>query len=574
MIKTIALITKNNKLRIIQTALISTIEAVFGFTPLIILYFLLCSMIDGTFTYNKLTLYSIILGIGTIFRGSFSYLNVTVSRRNGTLLIKDLRLRIGEHIRKLSMGFFDSHDVGELSMKVLDNINKMEMILTMLFPEIISAFAMSILVAGSLFFIEPRMAFATIITMPIALYIMTWAKNIMINRGRELYKSSFRLADSLLEFLNGIKYIKSFNNSQKKLNDLIETMDDFRKNSLKTEGTLSPVMVLAGIFIDIGIVSVVLMGSYLLIGGSISPKIFIIYIIISSRFFDILKSLSVNYIKVKYLGIAGKSVNEILELKETEGTDLPVFSNRDIRFKNVSFAYNGTNVLNKINLDIKENTMTAFVGPSGSGKTTLANLICRFYDPQSGTILMDGRDIRKIDPEHILRQTSSVFQKVFLFNYTIFNNIKIGHPGASENEVIDAAKKSNAHDFIMKLPDAYNTMVGENAVNLSGGEQQRISIARAILKNAPIVILDEATASLDPENELFIQHAISNLLKNKTIIVIAHRLKTIKNADKIVLLNRGKIEAEGSHEFLLNNSELYQSMWDKQNSATGWIIGN
>jgi len=574
MIKTIALITKNNKLRIIQTALISTIEAVFGFTPLIILYFLLCSMIDGTFTYNKLTLYSIILGIGTIFRGSFSYLNVTVSRRNGTLLIKDLRLRIGEHIRKLSMGFFDSHDVGELSMKVLDNINKMEMILTMLFPEIISAFAMSILVAGSLFFIEPRMAFATIITMPIALYIMTWAKNIMINRGRELYKSSFRLADSLLEFLNGIKYIKSFNNSQKKLNDLIETMDDFRKNSLKTEGTLSPVMVLAGIFIDIGIVSVVLMGSYLLIGGSISPKIFIIFIIISSRFFDILKSLSVNYIKVKYLGIAGKSVNEILELKETEGTDLPVFSNRDIRFKNVSFAYNGTNVLNKINLDIKENTMTAFVGPSGSGKTTLANLICRFYDPQSGTILMDGRDIRKIDPEHILRQTSSVFQKVFLFNYTIFNNIKIGHPGASENEVIDAAKKSNAHDFIMKLPDAYNTMVGENAVNLSGGEQQRISIARAILKNAPIVILDEATASLDPENELFIQHAISNLLKNKTIIVIAHRLKTIKNADKIVLLNRGKIEAEGSHEFLLNNSELYQSMWDKQNSATGWIIGN
>jgi len=532
MIKTIALITKNNKLRIIQTALISTIEAVFGFTPLIILYFLLCSMIDGTFTCNKLTLYSIILGIGTIFRGSFSYLNVTVSRRNGTLLIKDLRLRIGEHIRKLSMGFFDSHDVGELSMKVLDNINKMEMILTMLFPEIISAFAMSILVAGSLFFIEPKMAFATIITMPIALYIMTWAKNIMINRGRELYKSSFRLADSLLEFLNGIKYIKSFNNSQKKLNDLIETMDDFRKNSLKTEGTLSPVMVLAGIFIDIGIVSVVLMGSYLLIGGSISPKIFIIYIIISSRFFDILKSLSVNYIKVKYLGIAGKSVNEILELKETEGTDLPVFSNRDIRFKNVSFAYNGTNVLNKINLDIKENAMTALVGPSGSGKTTLANLICRFYDPQSGTILMDGRDIRKIDPEHILRQTSSVFQKVFLFHDTIFNNIKIGHPGASENEVIDAAKKANAHDFIMKLPDAYNTMVGENAVNLSGGEQQRISIARAILKNAPIVILDEATASLDPENELFIQHAISNLLKNKTIIVIAHRLKTIKNADK------------------------------------------
>jgi ATP-binding cassette subfamily B protein len=403
---------------------------------------------------------------------------------------------------------------------------------------------------------------------------MTWAKKIMNTRGKALYQTSFRLADSLLEFINGIKYIKSFNNSQKKLNDLISRMDDFRKDSLRTEGTLSPVMVLAGIFIDVGIVSIILMGSYFLIGGSISEKVFIIFLIISSRFFDNLKSLSVNYIKVKYLGIAGKSVKEILDIKPPQGNKKPEFLNHNIVFVNVTFAYNHKPVLNNINLSIKENTMTAFVGQSGSGKSTLANLIARFYDPQSGTISIGDHDIKTVDTEMILQQTSMVFQKVFLFRDTIYNNIKMGKPNASELEIRDAAKRANAHDFITQLPNGYNTLVGENATNLSGGEQQRISIARAILKNAPIVLLDEATASLDPENEIFIQDAISNLLKDKTIIVIAHRLKTIKHADKIVVLNNGSIEAEGSHTYLLENNALYKKMWENQESAVGWKFEN
>ncbi len=574
MFKIIALLAKNNKPKILQMVLVSVFEALFGFVPLIVLYLLLCNIIDNTFSFQKLLGYTVILMASALLRGFCSYLNVTVSRNNGTLMVKDLRLRLGEHIRKLSMGFFDSHDVGELSGKVLENVNKMEMILTMMLPEIISTFALSFLVATGLFFIEPRMALATLITMPLALYIMTWAKKIMSTRGKALYQASFRLADSLLEFINGIKYIKSFNNSQKKLNDLIARMADFKENSLRTEGTLSPVMVLAGIVIDIGIVSVFLMGSYFLIGGSITAKVFIIFLIISSRFFDNLKSLSVNYIKVKYLGIAGKSVQDILAIEVPEGNEKPQFANHNIMFNNVSFAYNSKSVLSNINLEIKENTMTAFVGPSGSGKTTMANLIARFYDPQSGVISMGNHDIKTVDPETILHQTSMVFQKVFLFRDTIYNNIKMGKPEATELEVMAAAKKANAHDFIMQLPDGYNTLVGENGATLSGGEQQRISIARAILKNAPIVILDEATASLDPENEIYIQNAISNLLKDKTVIVIAHRLKTIRNADKIVLINQGQIETEGTHDYLLKNSSLYRRMWECQNSTIGWEIEN
>jgi ATP-binding cassette subfamily B protein len=574
MFKTIALLAQNNRSKIVQMTGISIAEALFGFVPLIVIYFLLCDIINQKFSTDKLIIYSIILIGSSLFRALFSLLNVTICRKNGTLMVKDLRLRLGEHIRKLSLGFFNSQDVGELSGKLLENVNKMEMILTMLLPEIISTFSLSTLVAIGLFFIEPRMALATLVTMPIALYIMTWAKKIMNTRGKALYKTSFKLADALLEFVNGIKYIKSFNNSQRKLNNLISRMDDFRKDSLRTEGTLSPVMVLAGIFIDIGIVSIILMGSYFLIGGSITPKVFIIFLIISSRFFDNLKSLSVNYIKVKYLGIAGKSIQEIFNTRVPEGDIKPKFSNHNIFFDKLTFAYKDIPVLQNINLSIQENTMTAFVGTSGSGKTTLANLIGRFYDPQFGKITIGGHDIKHVDPEFVLQQISMVFQKVFLFRDTIYNNIKMGKPEATRLEIETAAKEANAHNFIMQLSDGYDTMVGENATNLSGGEQQRISIARAILKNAPIVLLDEATASLDPENEIFIQEAISNLLKDKTIIVIAHRLKTIKHADKIVVLNNGVIEATGTHEKLLKSNNRYIKMWNNQQSAVGWEFDN
>ncbi len=575
MLEVIKLIAGKYRSRMVRVTLISVSEAIFGAVPFVVLYFLLCNVIDNTFTVQKLWTYIYIIAGSAIFRMLFSYLSVTRSRADGTNMVKDLRLRLGEHIRKLPLGFFSSHDTGELSNKTLDNVNKVEQIITMLLPEFISTLVLSMLVATGLFYIDYRMAIATIITMPVALSLLIWAKKIMHVRGKALYQSSSDLANGIIEFVSGIKFIKSFNNSQKKFDDLVEKMDDFKKRSLKVEGTLSPVMTLSGISIDFGLVMLILMGSYFIVGGSLSGKTFIIFIIISSRFFENLKTISINYVKIRYLLIAGQSIQNLFNEKQLSGkkSDLDL-KKQNIVFNNVSFGYNGTKVLKEINVTIPHNSLTALVGPSGSGKSTMANLIARFYDVDNGDICIGPYNLKNAEPGRILQQVSMVFQKVILFKDTIYNNIKVGKNDATEQEVINAAKKANCHDFISKLPNAYETMVDENGTNLSGGEQLRLSIARAMLKDAPIVLLDEATSSLDPENEFFIQEAISNLLKNRTVVVIAHRLKTIKNADKIIVLNDGRIYEEGTHRDLLTKQGLYSKMWQTQESTVGWQLTN
>ena len=575
MLKTLKMIAGKQPGKLIKMAIISTSEAIFGAVPFGVLYFILCQIIDNTFTMNSFLGFLWILLAGALLRTLFSFLNVMVTRKDGTLMIKDLRLRLGEHIRKLSLGFFNTHDVGELSNRILNNVNRVETIITMLLPETISTLILSLIVGIGLFFIDPRMGLATIITMPLALVILIWARNIMDKQGTALLYSTEQLANGLIEFTGGIKFLKSFNSSGKKYDELVEKMDDFRDKSLKTEGRLSPVMVLSGISIDFGLVMLLLTGSFLLAGGSLSGKTLLVFLIISSRFFENLKTLSMNYVKVKYLAIAGDAIQGIFDEKLQSGTGtIPDFPHHSIQFENVGFSYNHTETLKDINLTIKEKKLTALVGPSGSGKTTLTNLIARFFDADKGTIRIGGQDIRKIDPEVVVSQMSMVFQNVTLFNDTIFNNIKIGKHNASTDEVMEAAKRANCHDFIMSLPDGYETMIGENGSTLSGGEQQRISIARAMLKDAPIILLDETTASLDPENEIFIQKAISELLKDKTIVVIAHRLKTIKEADKIVVLDSGEIREEGTHKELLSHHGLYCRMWEAQQGAAGWQIGN
>ncbi len=561
--------------RMVRVTLISVFEAIFGAVPFVVLYFVLCDIIDKSFNLEKLWSYVYVIAGSALFRVLFSYLSVTLSRADGTLMIKDLRLRLGEHVRKLPLGFFTKTDTGELSNKTLENVNKVELIMTMLLPEVISTFVLSLLVASGLFYIDYRMAIATIITMPLAIGLLVWAKKIMHVRGKALYKSSSALANSIIEFVSGIKFIKSFNNSQKKFDDLVEKMYDFKKRSLKTEGTLSPIMVLSGISIDFGLVMLILMGSYFMIGGSLDGRTFIIFIIISSRFFENLKAISINYVKIRYLMIAGQTIQNLLNEKELKGNkDHVNFKNKDIVFSNVSFGYNDNNVLKNVNVTIPKKSMTALVGPSGSGKSTMTNLMARFYDVNEGNIHIGTNNLKSIDPEMILKEVSMVFQKVILFKDTIYNNIRVGKQDATREEVIEAAKMANCHHFISMLPDGYNTMVDENGGNLSGGEQLRLSIARAMLKDAPIVLLDEATSSLDPENELFIQGAISSLLKNKTVVVIAHRLKTIKNADKIIVLEDGQISEEGTHDELLYEAGLYSSMWKTQENTVGWKITN
>ncbi len=576
MIQTLKMLSEGgNQLRLARIAIISVLEAFSAAVPFAVLCMVLFDIVDQKLTLEGFIYYNLIILVGAIFKVLFSYLNLSVSRNDGNIIIRDLRLRLGEHIRKLSLGYFNKHDVGELSNKALDNVNKLEMILTMLLPAMISTLVLSLIVVSVLFFINPTMAAATLITMPLALVILLWARSIMNKQGRALFESSNQLSDGLLEFVNGIKFIKSFNSSSHKLDNLIDRMRDFKVKSLKTEGTLSPVMVFTGVAIDFGLVMLICIGSYLMIGGELGVKEFVVFIVVSAKFFEELKVMAVNFVKVKYLGIAGESIRDVLNENLLSGTDNMVsIKDNNIEFKNVRFSYDKKEILKGVNLDIEENSMTAFVGPSGSGKTTMTNLIARFYDVDSGEIKIGSHNIKDIDPECVLQKISMVFQNVTLFNDTIYNNIKIGKQGATEEEIIDAAQKANVHDFISALPKGYQTMVGEKGANLSGGEQQRISIARAILKDSPIILLDEATASLDPENEIYIQNAFSNLLKNKTVIVIAHRLKTIKDADKIVVFNEGRICEQGSHGSLLQQKGVYYDLWQAQESSVGWTVAN
>ncbi len=576
MIQTLKMLSEGgNQLRLARIAIISVLEAFSAAVPFSVLCMVLFDIVDQKLTLEGFIYYNLIILVGAIFKVLFSYLNLSISRNDGNIIIRDLRLRLGEHIRKLSLGYFNKHDVGELSNKALDNVNKLEMILTMLLPAMISTLVLSLIVVSVLFFIDPTMAVATLITMPLALVILLWARSIMNKQGRALFESSNQLSDGLLEFVNGIKFIKSFNSSSHKLDNLIDKMRDFKVKSLKTEGTLSPVMVFTGVAIDFGLVMLICIGSYLMIGGELGVKEFVVFIVVSAKFFEELKVMAVNFVKVKYLGIAGESIRDVLNEKLLSGTDnMASIKDNNIEFKNVRFSYDKKEILKGVNLDIEENSMTAFVGPSGSGKTTMTNLIARFYDVDSGEIKIGSHNIKDIDPECVLQKISMVFQNVTLFNDTIYNNIKIGKQGATEEEIIDAAQKANVHDFISALPKGYQTMVGEKGANLSGGEQQRISIARAILKDSPIILLDEATASLDPENEIYIQNAFSNLLKNKTVIVIAHRLKTIKDADKIVVFNEGKICEQGSHDSLLQQKGVYYDLWQAQENSVGWTVAN
>lgn len=575
MVNVINMIASDKKPHMYKSMILAMVEAFFGGVPFMVLYFLLFDIVKNRLTTKLFLIYTGIILFSAVIKVCLTYTSMVTSRKNGTKMIMGLRLRLGEHIRKLSLGYFNTHDVGELSTKMLESVNKIEMIVTHLLTDMAAILFMCVFVGIGLLFINPKMALATILTAPIAYLIFILNQKIIDKSGKALYDSTTNLADGLFEYLHGIKFIKSFNNSDKKFNDLVDKMEDFKDKSIKIEGNISPLLVVTNIIIDFGLVFLIMTGSYLFLGGNLTVGTFLIFLIISSKFFDNLKSFAINSLKLKYLLVAGRKIQSIFNEKTLSGDkDIDKIKTHDIEFKNVSFSYNNHSVLKDINLKIPQNSLTAFVGPSGSGKTTMTNLIARFFDVDKGYIKIGGHNIKEIDAENVLKEISMVFQKVTLFNDTIYNNIKIGKHDATNEEIIEASKKANCHDFITKLPKGYETIISEGGSSLSGGEQQRISIARAILKDSPIILLDEATASLDPENEIFIQEAISNLLINKTIIVIAHRLKTIKNADNIVVLEDGKIREQGDHDKLLNNRDLYYKMWSVQEKAEQWDLIN
>ena len=438
-------------------------------------------------------------------------------------------------------------------------------------PQLLGALVMPIFAFLGLLFVDWQMSIAMFLSLPISFLILIFTSSIQKKLGQTQILAKIRASSRMEEYLQGIRDIKAYNMTGIKFIRLQEAFNDLKRANIKTEALIGPIVMLSVTLLRMGLTLMILCGTYLLIGGKLSVAIFVMFLIVGSRVFDPLTLALINLAEFRYYSIAGERILNLLNEPEMSGTqDAP--EQGDIIFRNVSFGYNDKYILHDISVTMKQGSLTAIVGPSGSGKSTLMKLCARFYDPDKGVILLGNKNIREIDPEKLMQRISMVFQDVYLFQDTIKNNIRFGKENATDNEIIEAAKKAQCHDFIIHLPQGYDTMIGEGGCTLSGGEKQRISIARAILKDAPVILLDEATASLDPENEVEIQYAINSLIQGRTVIVIAHKLKTISDADKIIVLDGGNIVEQGTHEQLLKDEGLYAHLWDIQEKSCNWKV--
>ena len=474
------------------------------------------------------------------------------------------RIEVAEKIRKLPLSFFNRKDLSELTTNIMGDCATIENMLSHVVPQLIGYSCSSVITCVLLAFYDWRMASAIFCTLPIAFLIVIIGKGFEKKLGEKQVQSKLAVSNEVQEYLDGIKIIKGFGISGEKFKTLDRALKNMMWAAIKFEGISGIFVTLSTMVLKVGLGVVVLVGVKLIVIGSLDPITFLAFIVIGSRIYSPLISVLTLLPELFYMLTSIERMKSLQTESTMEGRNDVLFKDFSINIDDINFSYKQKSVINDLSCVIPSNKMTALVGPSGSGKSTLLQLIARFWDVDKGMITIDGNDIKTIDPETLMLSMSFVFQNVILFDDTILNNIRIGRHDASDEEVKLAAKKARCDELIARLPHGWDTLIGENGSKLSGGERQRISIARALLKNAPIVLLDEATASLDPENEVYIQQAISELVKDRTVIVIAHRLKTIITADQIIVLDKGSIVEQGSYQQLIDNNGLFTRLYSLQ----------
>ena len=481
------------------------------------------------------------------------------------------RVQLAEHIRKLPLGFLMSKDPGELGNTMMNDFAQIEEAVTHVLPQLIGGFITAVLGFVGMSFIDWRMAFAMFAGFPVTLLILSGVQTIDKMRGAAHTRARIEQTSRLQEYLTGMKVIKAYNLRGTNFKKLEQAFYSFMKESIKLECVSGPFYLVAVSFLQFGLSLITMIGVYLLMGGTLDMIIFAMFLLVGTRIFDPLVGAIIQLPVFVYQKTAGERIVDLMDepIMSGEG-EAP--QKHDIQFEHVTFGYGKDTVLHDVSASFPSGSMTAVVGPSGSGKSTMLRLIARFYDPQAGTVRFGNVDEKTVDPEKLMSKISVVFQDVYLFQDTIGNNIRYGRENATQKEIEAAAKLAHCHDFIMALSDTYNTMVGEGGSTLSGGEKQRISIARAILKDAPVLLLDEATSSLDPENEVEVQQAIEELIKDRTVVMIAHKLKTIAGADQIIVLDQGEVKEVGTHEELMEKQGLYHHLWNIQQTTEGWQI--
>ena len=483
------------------------------------------------------------------------------------------RIALAEKLRRLPLSFFGKKDLADLTSTIMADAATIETGTSHWVPELIGSMISTTLIGISLFFFDWRMAFAAVWVIPIAIAIVLFSATFQNRYNRRNVQAKVDLADHIQEGLEAFQDIRANDAEKKYLADLFPRIDLVERRAIEAELGVAYFVVSGQMVLKLGIATVALTGAYLLAAGGLNVLTLFMFLLVASRLYDPMSGSLINLGAVVSLGIQCERMDEILCHEEQRGVESLSNEGYDVEFKDVRFAYDTSEtVLDGVSFTARQGEVTALIGPSGSGKTTVSRLASRFWDIPSGTITVGGMDISKIDPETLMSLYSIVFQDVTLFNNTVLENIRIGRKDATDEEVIAAARLAHVDAFAEKMPDGWNSLIGENGSELSGGERQRISIARAFLKDAPIILLDEATASLDVENETFIQESLSRLVKDKTVIIIAHRMRTVAGADKIVVLKEGRVAECGTPADLTTSGGFYKKMQDLQQGALGWNL--
>lgn len=573
MFNMIRMITGQSGRLLSRAAWYTVLEMIANAAPAGLLFFVLTSLFHREVTGRDILIWSACLIALFALQALFASRGQIEAQSTGASIMKDVRLRLGEHLRKLPMGYFSRRDQGDISHTLLANVDEVEMILTHLFNQVLGSVILPVVSAVFLLFVEWRLALAVLVSVPLAVPVLYWSQNLMRKQSGKRQEAAAAVNSRLLEYVQTIRLIKAHNQTGQRFTRLDEAMARLRDDSIRVEVVTSPVVMIFSMILELGFVLLLLIGVYLVEGAVIDTSVFLIFLVVSMKFYQPLRSAGTALTQMRYMASAGERIRELFaepELPEPEHPRLPAAF--DIELEGVQFSYGDKRILHDVSFRVPEHHLVALVGPSGAGKSTIAGLISRFWDVSAGTVKIGGVDVRDMRSDELLGMISTVQQQPYLFNESIAANIRKGKPDASMEEVIEAAKAAHCHDFIANLPQGYDTIAGEGGAALSGGEKQRISIARAILKDAPVIILDEATASLDPENEVYLQRAISKLAYSKTVIVIAHRLKTIQGADQILVMNQGEIAEAGKHDGLMAQRGLYHTLWQEQQKIGGWKI--
>lgn len=481
------------------------------------------------------------------------------------------RLRIADHLRKLPMSFFNTKDLSELTTNMMADCSSMESLLSSTIPPLIANGITVTITCILLAFFDWRLALCVFCTVPIAFLIIWLSRKRQIRLFEKQVDAKLKASDQVQEYLEGMKIIKSCGLRGSRFKTLDHALLAMKKIAVKVEMAVGIFMSGASMVLQAGIGITIFVGAILLTRGQIELIPLLMFLLMVTRIYGPILSILANLSSLLNLNVVTNRMRTLLTTPAMAGEE-KIVDNCDIELSHVTFAYNQEDVIKDISCKIPQGSIIAFVGPSGSGKSTVMKLIARFWDVQKGKITVGGKDIKTIEPESLMSYMSFVFQDVSLFNDTVINNIRIGNPNASDEQVIAAAKAAYCDEFIREMPDGYQTVLGENGSTLSGGERQRISIARALLKNAPVILLDEATASLDPENEVLVQKAIAKLVEGKTVIMIAHRLRTVADADQILVLEEGKLVERGTHKELMKKKGLYQRLYHIQQESLRWGV--